>query len=147
MHGAGTIDGIEEKEILGEVHKYYILKLTSAKSMSVMLPVSRAEDIGVRGIISSAEADATIEFFRSYDEKPCDESWNKRYRDNIERMKSNNPRDIAAILKALLIREAQKSLSSAEKRMLENAKHILVSELALAKNVSVDKLEAMLFSN
>lgn len=147
MHGTGTIDGIEEKEILGEVHKYYVLKLSSSKSMNVMLPVSHAEDIGVRIIISSSDADATIEFFLSHEDKPCDESWNKRYRDNIERMKSNNPRDIAVIIKGLLIRKSHKALSSAEKRMVENAKHILISELALAKNVDADTVETMLFSN
>lgn len=144
MHGAGTIEGVEQKKILGEVHEYYVLKIPVG-DMKVMVPTNNIEGIGIREVSSEEEANRVIEVFKSCDEEEWENNWNKRYRDNIERMKTGNLEDIAKIAKSLILRDQKKSLSNAERKMLGNAKNIMLSELVLAKKMSYDELEAMLF--
>ncbi len=145
MHGAGTIINIEENKILGEVHKYYVLQLP-IKDMKVMLPISNTEAIGIREIISEDAANYTIDYFHHYDET-YNGNWNKRYRENVEKIKSSNLNDVAEVAKALLIREQEKSLSNVERKLLNSSKNILISELVLAKQSTYDEIEALLSLN
>ena len=142
MHGAGIIVDIEEKKILGELHKYYILQI-SVSDMKVMLPVNNTETIGIRRIVSETDANEAINHFLCCEEDE-NNNWNQRYRENIEKMKSGNLIDIATVAKTLLLRDSKKSLSNAERKMLSNAKNILISELVLAKRVSADKIKELL---
>ncbi len=142
MHGAGIIVDIEEKKILGELHKYYILQI-SVSDMKVMLPVNNTETIGIRRIVSENAANEAINHFLSCEEDE-NNNWNQRYRENIEKMKSGNLIDIATVAKTLLLRDNKKSLSNAERKMLSNAKNILISELVLAKRMSADKIKEIL---
>lgn len=142
MHGAGIIVDIEEKKILGELHKYYILQI-SVSDMKVMLPVNNTETIGIRRIVSENAANEAINHFLSCEEDE-NNNWNQRYRENIEKMKSGNLIDIATVAKTLLLRDSKKSLSNAERKMLSNAKNILISELVLAKRMSADEIKEML---
>ena len=142
MHGAGIIIGIEENKILGEIHKYYVLQLP-IKDMKVMLPISKTETIGIRRIISEDAANETINFFHQYDET-CNDNWNKRYRENIEKIKSSDLKDVASVVKTLFMREKEKPLSSVERKMLVNAKNILISELVLSKESTYDEIEDLL---
>ena len=87
MHGAGTIDSIEEKDILGEKQAYYILKMPG--EIKVMVPVEKAEQVGVRNIIDKTSADKVFSLL-SQDETEMDKNWNKRYRDNMEKIKSGD---------------------------------------------------------
>ena len=96
MHGAGIIDAIEEKDILGEKQSYYILKMPG--EVKVMVPTNKAEEIGVRGIIDKASADKVFSILEE-DKTEMSMNWNKRYRDNMDKMKSG---DIYEIAKALL---------------------------------------------
>ena len=84
MHGAGTIDSIEEKDILGEKQSYYILRMPG--EIKVMVPVDKAEQVGVRNIIDRTSADKVFSLL-SQDETEMDKNWNKRYRDNMEKIK------------------------------------------------------------
>lgn len=145
MHGAGIIIGIEESKILGEIHKYYVVELP-IKDMKVMLPISKTETIGIRKIISSDAANETIEFFHQYDET-CNDNWNKRYRENIEKIKSSNLNEVAAVVKTLMLREMEKPLSNVERKLLINAKNILISELVLSKESTYDEIECLLTLN
>lgn len=144
MHGAGTIDGIEQKKILGEIHEYYVLKIPVG-DMKVMVPTNNIEEIGIREVSSEKEADRIIEIFKTCEEEESENNWNKRYRDNIERMRTGNLEDVAKIAKSLILRDQKKSLSNAERKMLGNAKHIMLSELVLAKKMPYEELENMLF--
>ena len=92
MHGAGVIDSIEEKNILGEKQSYYILKMPG--EVKVMVPTAKAEEIGVRNIIDKSSADKVIGVLEQ-DETVMDKNWNKRYRDNMDKMKSGDIYEIA----------------------------------------------------
>ncbi len=144
MHGAGVIVGIEQKTILGEAHNYYVMQL-SVSSMRVMLPTNNTDAIGVRDIVSPGTADKVIEYFRTCDEE-TEQSWNRRYRENIDKMKRGNLFDIALIAKTLTLRDRRRALSNAERKMLLNAKSILISELVLAKQSTYEDMETLLMS-
>ncbi len=142
MHGAGIIVDIEEKTILGELHQYYILQI-SISDMKVMLPVNNLDAIGIRKIVSEDAANEAINHFLTCAEDD-NNNWNKRYRENIEKLKTGNLMDVAFVAKTLLLRDRKKSLSNAERKMLSNAKNILISELILAKRMSADEIKDLL---
>lgn len=144
MHGAGTIIGIETKKILGEIHEYYVLSIPVG-DMKVMIPTDNLDEIGIRDISTETEADEVIDVFKTCEEEIIENNWNKRYRENMDRMKKGNLKDIARITKSLFLRDQKKSLSNAERKMLNNAKHILMSELVLAKKMTYEDLENLLF--
>lgn len=138
MHGAGTIDSIEEKNILGKRQSYYILKMPG--EVKVMVPVEKAEEIGVRNVIDKSSADKVFNLL-SQDETQMDKNWNKRYRENMEKLKSGNIYEIADVVRNLSFKLKEKGLSTGEKKMLVNAKQILVSELVLAEQSNKDDIE------
>lgn len=140
MHGAGVIDAIEEKEILGEKQSYYILKMPG--EVKVMVPILTAEEHGIRNIIDKAEAEKVINILEQ-DETEMEKNWNKRYRDNMDKMKSGNIYEIADVVRNLSFKQKEKGLSTGEKKMLHNAKQILVSELVLAEHSTQDEVEEL----
>ena len=140
MHGAGVIDSIEEKEILGEKQSYYILKMPG--EVKVMVPISTAEQHGIRNIIDKSETEKVFNVLEQ-DETEMEKNWNKRYRDNMEKMKSGNIYEIADVVRNLSFKQKEKGLSTGEKKMLHNAKQILVSELVLAEHASQDEVEEL----
>ena len=140
MHGAGTIDSIEEKDILGEKQSYYILKMPG--EVKVMIPTAKAEEVGVRNIIDKSSAEKVFSVLGK-DETAMDKNWNKRYRDNMEKMKSGDIYEIADVVRNLSFKQKEKGLSTGEKKMLNNAKQILVSELVLAEHATQDEVERL----
>ena len=138
MHGAGTVAGIEEKNILGESQNYYIIQMPG--EVKVMVPTSKAEEIGVRNVIGREEAEKVISILGE-DETEMSQNWNKRYRDNMEKMKSGDACEIADVVRNLSFKQKEKGLSTGEKKMLNNAKQILVSELVLAEHASEQEVE------
>ena len=141
MHGAGTIEGIEEKDILGEKQAYYIIKMPG--EVKVMVPTAKAEGIGVRDIIDKETAGKVFKVLET-DSTQMDMNWNKRYRDNMEKMKSGDAYEIADVVRNLSFKQKEKGLSTGEKKMLLNAKQILVSELTLAENSNKDQMEELI---
>lgn len=145
MHGAGVIESIEEKEILGEIEQYYVLRLPVG-GMKVMIPIRSVEQIGIRQVISSDEVHRVIQVL-SGKETFMPLNWNKRYRSNMDRMKSGDVFEVAGVVKNLTLRDKDKGLSSVERKMLNSARQILISELVLSENsdeksitLMVDKL-------
>lgn len=140
MHGAGTVDAIEEKNILGEKQSYYIIKMPG--EVKVMVPTSKAEEVGVRGIIDKNSAQRVFKILEE-DETEMAQNWNKRYRDNMDKMKSGDIYEIADVVRNLTFKQKEKGLSTGEKKMLNNAKQILVSELVLAEHASQEEVEQL----
>lgn len=138
MHGAGIIDAIEEKDILGEKQNYYIIKMPG--EVKVMVPISKASDIGVRSVIDKAEAGKVLEVLEA-NETEMSNNWNKRYKENMEKMKSGSIYEVADVVRNLSYKQKEKGLSTGEKKMLNNAKQILVSELVLAEHASENEVE------
>lgn len=138
MHGAGTIDAIEQKDILGEKQDYYIIKMPG--EVKVMVPTSKASDIGVRNVINKEEAGKVLEILEA-NETEMSNNWNKRYKENMEKMKSGDIYEVADVVRNLSYKQKEKGLSTGEKKMLNNAKQILVSELVLAEHASEQEVE------
>ncbi len=141
MHGAGTIDAIEQKDILGEKQDYYIIKMPG--EVKVMVPIAKAEEVGVRNVINKAEAGKVLEVLEA-NETEMSNNWNKRYKENMEKMKSGNVYEIADVVRNLSYKQKEKGLSTGEKKMLSNAKQILVSELVLAEHASENEVEDLI---
>ncbi|MDO5478314.1 MAG: CarD family transcriptional regulator [Clostridia bacterium] len=138
MHGAGVIEGIEERDIVGEKHNYYTMRVPVG-DMKVLIPCEGTENTGLRSIIDEKTADKVILSM----EKEEDEelvSWNKRYRDNLLRIKSGNIFEVAAVVRSLMVRDREKGLSTGERKMMMDARHILISELVLAKNMDKEEI-------
>ena len=140
MHGAGTIDSIEEKNILGEKHNYYIIKMPG--EVKVMVPTDKAEEVGVRNIINKEEASKVMSILGE-NETEMSANWNKRYRDNMDKMKSGDIYEVADVVRNLSFKQKEKCLSTGEKKMINNDKQILVSELVLAEHASQEEVEKL----
>ena len=108
-----------------------------------MVPVVGCEDIGVRSIISRSEAEKVFEAFGKL-EISMTQNWNKRYRENMDKIKSGNLIDVAAVVKGLMRRDGERGLSTGERKMLHSAKQILISELVVATETDYDSVEKRL---
>ncbi len=142
MHGAGIIEAIEEKEILGEKHHYYVMKLPIG-DMKVMIPTDNVEGVGLRQVIDEKEVDRVLEVLRA-GKSNMSANWNRRYRANMEKIKSGDIYEVAEVVRNLMIRDKEKGLSTGERKMLDNARQILVSELVLAKGMDEEEVTSLL---
>ncbi len=137
MHGAGVIESIEEKEVLGERQKYYIMRLPIG-DMKVMIPLENVGDIGLREVINEAEVTKVFELLEG-DQSKMSSNWNRRYRANMEKIKTGDIYEVAEVVRNLYIRDIRKGLSTGERKMLDSAKQILISELVLAENTDEEE--------
>ena len=142
MHGAGIIEAIEEKKFLKEKQSYYIMRMPIG-DMMVMIPINNTVEIGIRNVIDNETALTVIQVFS--DSVPdMNENWNKRYRENMIKIKTGDILEVADVVKSLMLREKTRGLSTGERKMLNNAKQILISELVLAQVDVHDVIEQML---
>lgn len=139
MHGAGVIESIEEKEILGQKQNYYVLKMPVG-DMKVMIPTHNVGDIGIRDVISGHDIEKVFAVLGDQSINGTS-NWNKRYRENMIKIKSGNIFEVADVVRSLMLREKEKGLSTGERKMLNSARQILVSELVLAKNMNPFEIE------
>lgn len=144
MHGAGIIEEIEEKKILGESRKYYILKVPCG-DMKIMIPIDNSDEIGVRSIISTEEMCAVKELL-SGDSTEMSSNWNRRYRENMEKLKTGDINNVAEVVRNLMRTDKEKKLSTGEKKMLSNAKQILISEMILVEEIDQEKANMIINS-
>jgi CarD family transcriptional regulator len=142
MHGAGVIEDIEQKEILGKQQSYYVLRMPMG-DMKVMVPMDNVSGVGMRDVIGKKQAEEVLSTFRTV-ETDVIQNWNKRFRENMVKIKSGNIFEVAAVVKSLMLRDRQKGLSTGERKMLSNAKQILISEIVVATGIDHDSIEARL---
>lgn len=143
IHGAGVIEDIQEKEVLGEVQEYYILKMPT-NHMNVMVPVSQIKKLGVREILSKEEMDQVFEIFSQEDQSKLPKNWNRRYRYNMDRIKSGDIEEIARVVLCLENLDQEKNLSTGERKMLNNAKQIIISEMILVYDKDQEELSDLI---
>lgn len=134
MHGAGIIEAIEEKEILGTTRQYCVIRIIS-KDMQVMLPMDQLQNSGIRYIVDKGTLDDILLEFQNGASDPS-LSWKQRYTMNMEKMKNGNLQDSAEVVRDLLRRNKERALNASEKQMLDNARKMMISEVALVQNVS-----------
>ena len=144
MHGAGVIEAIEEKEVLGEKQKYYIMRLPLGE-MKVMIPMTNVAGVGLREVISEEEVQKVFDILQGQKTK-MSTNWNRRYRANLEKIRSGNIYEVAEVVRNLILRDLEKGLSTGERKMLDNARQILISELVLAKGIAEEDARAILDS-
>jgi CarD family transcriptional regulator len=129
MHGAGIIEAMEEHEVLGERQSYFILTMPCG-GMRVMIPRNNVESVGLRGVIEVEEVAQVFDVLRMPPSQPC-VNWNRRFNMNLAKIKSGSIYEVAEVLRNLTLQDKGKKLSTGERRLLETAKQILVSELVL----------------
>lgn len=142
MHGAGIIEAIEEREILGQRQRYYIMRLPIG-DMKVMIPTNNVEGVGLREVINRDEVEKVLEVLKAQRSK-MSTNWNRRYRANLEKIKSGDIYEVAEVVRNLTLRDKEKGLSTGERKMLENARQILISELVLAQGIDEQKARQLL---
>ncbi len=141
-HGVGVIEQINFGILNGRTEKYYMLRILSS-GLKVMVPQSNAPAVGLRPVIRPVETSKVLGFiekgkFNSHHD------WKHRFKENSERMRTGALIEVAAVLKSLVALSRSKPLSFREKKMLERAKFLLVSELATARNTSSENMEGAL---
>ncbi len=148
MHGAGKIERIEQIEALGELKDYYVLKL-AVGNLDVMVPISSSEDVGIRHIIEEDYLSEIYEVLNG-ESSTMPRNWNRRYRENMELLKTGDILKTAQVVRNLLRVDRVKKLSTGEKKMLKNARQILESEIVLVAGISPeevsDKVEREIFA-
>lgn len=132
MHGAGVIESMESKEVLGETKNYFVLKMPIGE-MKLMIPVDNVNNIGLRNIIDEDSVDQVINILKQ-GAVLNDSNWNKRFRDNMLKMKTGDIFEVAQVVRDLTFRDREKGLSTGEKKMLISAKQMITSEIALVTN-------------
>lgn len=139
MHGAGIIEDIEVKEVLGKEQSYYVVRMPIG-DMKVMVPMENAVGVGMRDVIDKAEAEKVLTAFRTA-ETDVIQNWNKRFRENMVKIKSGDIFEVATVVKSLMLRDKEKGLSTGERKMLSNAKQILISEIVVATGSDHQSIE------
>ena len=136
-HGVAQITGIESRDIAGQKKEFYILKILDT-DMKLMIPTDGAQRAGLRDVISRKDAKKVIEILKDPSVAVTVQPWNKRYREYTEMLTSGSAFEVAKVLRDLY---RVKELSFSERRLLEQARNLVVTELALARKVSVAKVE------
>ena len=142
MHGAGKIEDIVEEKIAGVKKEYYVFTMP-AGGLVLKIPTGGISSVGIRSVISSGEAERLMEAIPDIPVE-SNANWNKRYQENLTRLKSGDLYQVAQVVKALVHRENQRGLSTGERKMLYNAKQIMISEIVLAAKCSYEEAESRL---
>lgn len=132
-HGVGKILSIEAKEILGSKHEFYSIQILES-GMKIMVPANNVKSVGLRPLISRDEAHKVVEILKDKNVKIDNQTWNRRYREYMEKIKTGSVYEIAEVLRDLFVLRVDKELSFREKEMLITAKNLLLKELSLATN-------------
>jgi CarD family transcriptional regulator len=141
-HGVGVIEQISSRAIGATVEKFYLLNI-KASSLKVMVPCHNVGSVGLRRVVGNGQIQKIVDFL-SVAENPGNGDWKDRFKENSERMRTGSLLEVANVLKTLIALHQVKPLSFREKKMLERARYLLVSELAMARNCEENKVEELL---
>jgi len=139
-HGVGEVTSIEKKEIGGTHQMFYILKILD-NGMKIMVPMLQAQQVGLREIISKEEADEVFDILREKEISVDTTTWNRRYREYMEKIKTGSVFEVAEVLRDLYLLKMEKDLSFGERKMLDTARNLLIKELSLAKKMDENAVE------
>jgi len=137
-HGAAVIEELRTREVLGERKKYLVLRVAYG-DLTLMIPVESTEEVGLRQVVSKNEVKKVMNVLKQ-DESKMAANWSRRFKNNIEKLRSGDIYQVAEVVRNLARRDKEKGLSAGEKRMLAKARQILLSEITFAADV--DECEA-----
>jgi len=141
-HGVGVIEQISSRTNGSEIERFYLLRIR-ASSLKVMVPFHNVANVGLRRVVKNDEVQKIVDYLT--DGKCASHTdWKYRFKENSEKMRTGSLMEVAVVLKSLLQLSRAKSLSFREKKMLERARFLIVSELAMAKNCDEDAIESIL---
>ncbi|MCC6585460.1 MAG: CarD family transcriptional regulator [Bryobacterales bacterium] len=141
-HGVGTIENISTRTFGARTERFYLLRL-AGNSLTIMVPFSHVNEVGLRKVTRNADVQRVLEFLACGKAKPCSD-WKNRFKENSEKMRVGALHDIAEVFKCLLLQQKEKTLSFREKKMLDRARQMLVMEVSTARTVSLDQATEIL---
>jgi CarD family transcriptional regulator len=139
-HGVGVIKSIEQRQVGGNEQSFYVMKILD-NNMVIMIPTATSNNVGLRNIISSDEVEKVFYILREKDVAIGTQTWNRRYREYMEKIKTGSVFEVAAVLRDLYLLQEDKELSYGERKMMDTAKNLLVKELSIANNVDELQVE------
>lgn len=139
-HGIAIIKRIDEREVAGKKKSFYVLQVVE-NQMTIMIPTDNASTVGLRGIINDDEVKQVYQILQKKDIKIDQTTWNRRYREYMEKIKTGSIYEIAEVLRNLFTLRHQKDLSFGERKMLDHAKALLVKEISLARKMNESDVE------
>lgn len=142
-HGVSEVESIETREISGNEISFFILKVLDTQ-MTVMVPVSNVQNVGIRELIDKKGIERVLNILRERSVSVDNQTWNRRYREYMEKIKSGSAFEIAEVLRDLNILKRGKELSFGERKMYDTAKNLLVNEISTSKKIGKKEVEIML---
>ncbi|MCL4500719.1 MAG: CarD family transcriptional regulator [Deltaproteobacteria bacterium] len=142
-HGVGRIESVQEREVSGTPAQFYIMRLIDT-DMIIMIPTNSARSIGLRDVIDNQAVAEIYEILRSRPSRLNNQTWNRRYRDYMDKIKTGSPFRVAEVLRDLTLLKSEKDLSFGERKMLDTAKNLLIKELSLVNKKEEVEIEAHL---
>ena len=139
-HGVGRIESIEARNLYGSSQNFYIMRILE-NNMIIMIPISNANNVGLREIIKAEEVSKIFKILKEKDIEFDNQSWNRRYREYMEKIKTCSVYEVAQVLRDLFLLKLEKELSFGERKMLDTAKSLLVKEISIAKKMEETKVE------
>ena len=139
-HGVGLIERIETQEISGCRQDFYVMRILD-NDMIIMIPTNNVENVGLREIIEQTEVPKLYSILKKRDVTIDNQTWNRRYREYMDKIKTGSVFEVAEVYRDLLILKVEKDLSFGERKMLDTARNLLVKEISLAKKVGEEQVE------
>ena len=138
--GVAEVIGIEKKEVHGAVQRFYVLRGIDT-GLRILVPIDKADQVGLRRIAGREEIDEVMEILRDKEIHVDRQTWNRRYRGFMEKIKSGSLFEVAEVFRDLYRLKGMKPLSFGERRMLDTARGLIVQELSVAKSSDSQKVE------
>ncbi|MSQ01403.1 MAG: CarD family transcriptional regulator [Myxococcales bacterium] len=149
-HGVGIIRDVITMELDGEKHTFYVLKILD-NGMTIRVPVNNAQHIGMRTVVGLGQIDKVFDILRDRDVPTDNQTWNRRYRDYMSKIKTGDPLEVAKVLRDLALLKSEKPLSFGERKMFDQARSLLVQEIACARDQNEQsvgaEIEALFITN
>lgn len=142
-HGVGVINSIQKRKISGAEQKFYMISIIET-GMKIMVPVTQAETVGLRKVVDESTVERVYDILRDRKVTLDTQTWNRRYRDYSQKIKTGSVLEIASVIRDLSVLKADKELSFGERRMLDTAQGLLVREISIAKSSTEDIVKAEL---
>ncbi len=142
-HGVGVIEAIVNQTVAGVEQDFYVMKILDS-AMKIMIPTASSDNVGLRAIISKKEVEAVLDILKDRETEIGTQTWNRRYRDYMEKIKTGSTHEVASVLRDLYLLSVDKDLSYGERKMMDTAKSLLVTEISLARKVDESKIEKLI---